>query len=259
MSSDLASTEAAAASGDGEQVGHTVQLPATPRPLRAAIVLDAARIAREFGEEDELRRQFGDDGHEQGLALARCVHLGAEAVLRSAKILHDRFVKDGGKGRDSRFAAWLATYAPELSRKTADRWRAIYVAFGEAYERDPAVFSQFRITALYWLVEHGDAAARQRALQVATSECVTKERAVQLTGKSAQVGSPGQHSRRCSKSADRASAEASLSRAELNLTTAIRTVVWTHIKIHGLVGNLCVQVLRRVADDLENGSLTNGT
>lgn len=126
-----------------------------------------------------LKLAYGEAGHARGLELAKNVHVGAVAMLKAGRQLHEQFESCGGKGRNSRMASWLSTYAPGLARKTADRMRHAYSAFCDQFEIDPSVFENFRITALYYLTDAPDR-CRKKAIQIAANEIVTEELAKQI-------------------------------------------------------------------------------
>lgn len=126
-----------------------------------------ADLFLDFGDEQSLVKRFGKDGHADGLEAAKCVNVTAVAVLRAGGLFTRRFKKLGGQGKDSGFNSWCKTYVPDLSRRTIDRWRSVYLAFRSDFEKNPELFANVSLSALYRVVEFGENSVCEKLIELA--------------------------------------------------------------------------------------------
>jgi len=212
--------------------GEITAVPDSPPVL--ADYLNAPPLGPLPHDETELIREFGAAAHQDGIRL-RNTHACVDVVnaLCGGRLAEKHFEALGGKGKDSRFPAWCRTYGGPLSRRTIDRWRRIYQTFRDDFEREPALFTNVQLAALYWVVENGCSKFHySRFLELArTASAITtkevktfvpkKERAVRTKSSSAQTGKPSSRHVLCT--------DADLSKAIKKLEKQGFTFFGTHL------------------------------
>lgn len=140
------------------------------------------------GESHELQHptikqpsEFRDDEHSIGCVVTNMLAQSIWGLLLLGRELSVAFELLSKRGRGSLFPTFLATYAPVLDRKAADRYRNAYICFKSLLPIDedrtdcPEV-ERFRLTAIYRLCRSDASEAhRQAALALAQQGVVVSE------------------------------------------------------------------------------------